>query len=182
MAHKGPSALRDLWSELDRSEQRIPLEVLTARLRQVEILEEDIRPYVRFGERTYLRNLVHSGPAYSALLLCWRLGQRSPIHDHRGSSCGVRVIRGTALETRFERSPHGFVYATGSRELPEGSVCGSQDGDMHQVSNLLAPGGDLITLHIYSPPLLVMGEYSLTEPAAREFHDPVVSLCDGAGI
>jgi cysteine dioxygenase len=115
-------------------------------------------------------------------VLCWRAGQRSPIHDHRGSSCGVKVIKGVATETFFDRTPHGHVYATGSRALNQGAVCGSQDDDLHQMSNLQAPGQDLITLHIYSPPLIVMGLYSLTETRVREFNDPVATLCDGAGI
>jgi hypothetical protein len=37
-------------------------------------------------------------------------------------------------------------------------------------------------LHIYSPPLLVMGQYSLTEPLVREFRDEVHAYTEGAGI
>src|SRR5205807_7632445 len=44
-------------------------------------------------------------------VLCWRNGQRSPIHDHRGSSCGVRVLRGTMTETQFAFAPNGHVKA-----------------------------------------------------------------------
>lgn len=177
-----PYCLKDFLHEMDRHAGRIPLDELTARLEQMDLSFEDIASCARFGADSYQRNLLHSGPAYSALVLCWRSGQRSPIHDHRGSSCGVRVIRGCATETFFDRSAHGHILATGSRELHEGGVCGSQDDDIHQVSNLMAPGQDLITLHVYSPPLLVMGLYSLTDTAVREFRDPVATLCDGAGI
>ena len=138
--------------------------------------------YALFSDKRYQRNLMQEGPSYQALVLCWRAGQRSPIHDHAGSSCGVRVIEGTAVETLFERTEAGHVYATGSRELTPGHCCVSADSDIHQLSNLQSDGRDLVTMHIYSPPLLVMGMYSLTETIVQRFEDPVVAFADGAGI
>src|SRR5439155_1043142 len=109
-----------------------------------------------FSAERYVRNRLHDGPAYQALVLCWRNGQRSPIHNHRGSRCGVKVLRGVAVETVFAPAPNGMVYATGSRELRTGHICASSDEDIHQISNLQGGGADLITLHLYSPPLLRM--------------------------
>jgi cysteine dioxygenase len=167
---------------LDRYAERIPLADLTRLLDGLAIDLSDVRESLGFGRQTYQRNLLHAGPAYHALVLCWRAGQRSPIHDHRGSSCGVRVIHGVATETTFDQTREGLVYATASRQLPQGTVCGSQDADIHQMSNLQPPGRDLVTLHIYSPPLLTMGKYSLTEPLVSEFTDPVVEFAHGGGI
>ncbi|MCC6360899.1 MAG: cysteine dioxygenase family protein [Phycisphaerales bacterium] len=177
-----PLTLADFLADLDQYTDRVPLAELTERLAALDITEADVRPFANFGPHTYQRNLMHSGPAYSALILCWRSGQRSPIHDHFGSSCGVKVIKGTARETYFDRTPHGYVYATSARDLPEGGVCGSQDDDMHEVANLQPPGRDLITLHVYSPPLTQMHTYSLDSTVRRLFNDPVHSVCDGAGI
>ncbi len=174
--------LSELFNELDGYTERVPLDLLVDRIRNIEVPMEEIRPHMQFGSTTYRRNLMHAGPGYHALILCWRAGQRSPIHDHRGSSCAVRVLVGTAVETRFERTADGYVYATGSRTLHEGEVCGSQDDDMHQMSNLQPVGQDLVTLHIYSPPLMKMGMYSLTDVAVGEFADPVCSFSDGGGI
>lgn len=174
--------LREFLTRLDEYRERIPLRELSRLLEGLEITLDDVRPWARFGRETYQRNLMHAGPAYQALVLCWRAGQRSPIHDHRGSSCGVRVIQGVATETIFGRTADGLVYPTTTRELPAGSVCASQDADTHQMSNLQPAGRDLITLHIYSPPLLRMQMYSLTSPAVSEFADPVVGFCDGGGI
>ena len=94
----------------------------------------------------------------------------------------MRVLRGVATETRFTLSPNGMILATNSRELAEGSVCASQDADIHQMSNLQAGGADLVTLHVYSPPLLRMGTYSLTDRSVGEFIDPIFENCHGAGI
>ena len=53
------------------------------------------------------------------------------------------------------------------------------DDDIHQVSNLQADNADLITLHIYTPPLLRMGVYSIHAPTRGE---EVWELIGGAGI
>src|SRR5437868_1674118 len=173
--------LEELFAYLDGLEGRAPLEELTAALRGLEIEWEDLAAHARFSPRTYSRNLVRGGQWYNVLVLCWRNGQRSPIHDHRGSSCGVRVLEGTMTETLFEFAPNGHVKATFSRDLLPGSVVGSEDTDLHQVSNLQAGAADLVTLHVYSPPLVLMGTYSLMERGRGE-EPMLVEFCDAAGI
>ena len=54
-------------------------------------------------DRSYQRNLVRAGERYHLWVLCWGNGQRSPIHDHTGSACAVRIIEGTATVTLFDR-------------------------------------------------------------------------------
>ncbi|HWL95291.1 MAG TPA: cysteine dioxygenase family protein [Phycisphaerae bacterium] len=174
--------LSDFLANMDRHPERVPLDELTAMLERLEISLDDVGEYVQYGPQTYRRNLMHAGPGYHALILCWKNGQRSPIHDHRGSSCGVRVLKGVATETYFERSANGPIYAVSSRELREGQVCGSQDSDIHQISNLQPGDAELVTLHVYSPPLIVMGTYSLDDASVGEFADPIFEFSHGAGI
>ena len=107
---------------------------------------------------------------------------RSPIHDHAGSTCGLRILRGTATETVFERSPSGLIKPACSKDYRQGDVSVSADNYIHQVSNLQAQGEDLVTLHVYSPPLLRMATYSLTEPTIGEFRPMVLEHVLGSGI
>lgn len=173
MAH----CLADLLTFLDSLEEPATLDRLQAELSELEIDLDDVRSHALFSERTYRRNLVRGGKWYHLLVLCWRNGQRSPIHDHRGSRCAVRVLHGVMTETLFDYAPTGQIKATFSRDVDAGSVIGSEDTDIHQVSNLQDGKADLVTLHLYSPPLLVMGTYSLTdglrgeEPMFLEFYD-----------
>ncbi len=175
------SKLEPLFQYLDALHGRASLADLVRQVDELDIDCDDVAAFIRFNERGYARNLMRSGPWYYALVLCWKNGQRSPIHDHAGSSCAVKVLRGTLTETLFDVAPNGHVKATFSRDVLPGTVIGSEDGDMHQVSNLQAGGADLVTLHIYSPPLLSMNTYSITdqtrgtEPMLQEF-------CDAAGI
>ncbi len=171
----------ELIDYLDGLRSRAPLDQLQAELADLDVGKEDFAPHVRFAPTTYRRNLVRGGSWYNLWILCWRNGQRSPIHDHCGSSCAVRVLDGVATETLFAFAPNGHVKATASRDLPPGAVVGSADNDLHQVSNLQAADADLVTLHIYSPPLVVMGTYSLTEHGRGE-EPMLVEFCDAAGI
>jgi cysteine dioxygenase len=154
---------------------------LTAALRDLRIDSADFADFVRFSDRHYMRNLMRAGPWYHAVVICWKNGQRSPIHNHAGSSCGVRVVRGTLTETRFEFAANGHVKAIGSRDSPAGSVLGSEDADIHQISNLQPGTADLVTLHVYTPPLLWMETYSLVD-RARGQEPMFIEFCDAAGI
>jgi cysteine dioxygenase len=173
--------LDDLVRYLERLRGRAPLEQLIAELDALDVDLGELTQHVRFSNRTYRRNLVRGSEWYNLWVLCWRNGQRSPIHDHRGSSCGVRVLQGTMTETLFEFAPNGHVKATFSRDLAPGGVVGSADTDLHQVSNLQANDADLVTLHVYSPPLVVMGTYSLTERGRGE-EPMLLEFSDAAGI
>jgi cysteine dioxygenase len=174
-------ALETLFQYLDDLQDRAPVRRLEDALIRAEIGCDDVAEQIRFWDRSYTRNLLRAGPWYHALVLCWKNGQRSPIHDHVGSSCAVRVLRGVATETKFEFAPSGDIYAVGSRNFLTGSVCGSADTDLHQVSNLQGGGADLVTLHIYSPPLIRMGTYSLTD-RSRASELMLQEFCDAAGI
>jgi cysteine dioxygenase len=175
-------SLSDFLAELDQLQQPPTLADLVGRMKRLAIGYSDIEHVAHFAADHYQRNLLHKGPHYHALVLCWQNGQRSPIHDHRGSACGVRVMQGVATETFFDRLPSGYIRAAGSRELHEGQICGSFDADIHQVSNLQAGSAKLITLHVYSPPLLNMRTYRIEDNRVSEFMDPILEFAYGAGI
>lgn len=166
-------AIRSAFVELDRHSDQLPLPVILDWLQEMPLTADVLANYLVFNPHRYVRNRLHNGPAYQALVLCWRNGQRSPIHNHRGSHCGVKVLRGVATETLFMRAPNGLVLPFSSRELPIGHTCASADEDVHQISNLQAGGADLVTLHLYSPPLLRMDMFSLESPAVNPFDDPI---------
>ena len=174
--------LEQWFVELDRYRGRIPLLVLTIGLKRLSVDLTAVHPFVQFSPERYRRNLMHEGPAYHVLVLCWRNGQRSPIHDHRDSACAVRVLRGEATETVFDMTEEGQVFPVRTRRLREGFMCATQDLDIHQLSNDQPDGSDLVTLRLYSPPLLTMGQYSLTDSRMCEFKDEVHVFAEGEGI
>jgi cysteine dioxygenase len=175
------SPLDTLFRYLDSLNGRAALPELLAHLDELDVDCDDVANFIRFSERTYRRNLLRSGPWYQAWVMCWRNGQRSPIHDHAGSSCGMRVLRGNLTETLFEFAPNRHIKPTFSRDFGPGGVLGSEDMGLHQVSNLQDGDADLVTLHVYSPPLLVMGTYTLTDRLRGE-EPMLMEFSDAAGI
>jgi cysteine dioxygenase len=173
----------NLFGLLSSYADQVPLDVLREWIEMASFDRTELQRYMHFSPERYQRNLMFNGPAFQALLLCWRNGQRSPIHDHVGSHCAVKVIEGIATETVFAQAPNGMIYATGSRLLRQGLITVTADSDMHQISNLQAGDADLITLHVYSPPLLVMNSYSLVDAKVTRFLDPINErFSSGAGI
>jgi cysteine dioxygenase len=175
-------SLNELLAQLDQLDRPPSIEDLVSRMECLSIDFADIEHAAHFADSHYQRNLLHNGAHYHALILCWKNGQRSPIHDHRGSACGVRIIEGVATETIFERMPSGYIRAERSRELFEGQVCGSFDADIHQISNIQPGNARLITLHVYSPPLINMRTYRIEDNRVSEYMDPILEFAHGAGI
>jgi len=176
------SKLSKLLHYLDNLTERAPIEELENRLRSLDLTVEDVAQYAQFDKAHYRRNQVRGTPWYHLLVICWKSGQRSPIHNHAESTCGLKVLRGIATETKFETTPSLLVKALSSRDLHEGHITASQDADIHQISNLQADGTDLITLHIYSPPLLRMKTYSLTDRTVGEYVPEIFEHGFGSGI
>lgn len=160
--------LRPLFEYLDGLRKPADLEMLRGLLKQLDVQRRDLAAVCIFRPERYQRNLVRATEFFELVCMCWASGQRTPIHDHAGSSCAFLVVEGTATESRFERTPSGLVCPVWTREREPGYICASTEADIHQVANAQPPGMDLITLHIYSPELRNFNVYSLDTPCASD--------------
>ncbi len=151
--------LARLIAYLDTVTGRVDLARLTELLNELSITRADIETACCFGARGYKRNTIASSAHYELLALCWRSGHCTPIHDHRGVSCAFRVVHGTGTEIRFQMTPAGMVCPVATIPMNPGYVCAAADEDIHQVANFQPPDEDLVTLHIYSPPISKMHTY-----------------------
>eukprot|EP00903_Cladosiphon_okamuranus_P016533 g15252.t1 len=113
-------------------------------------------------------------PGFELLLLCWRPGAASAIHDHPKAGCWVKVLKGEIRETRYSLAPNGSSSSSSSGgELPEGGGGGNEGGGrlvktstvtcnpgtvsyiedsmgLHKMENP-SPTEECISLHLYSP-------------------------------
>jgi cysteine dioxygenase len=152
-------SLKALAGELAALRQRPTLAQLDTWMREVQLERAELRPYVGFKEATYARHRVFINEFAELLVLCWRPGQRTPIHDHNGSYGSVRVLEGVMWETVFTlEETRGLVYER-AREWSPGFVTGADVPDIHQLGNPDVSGQDLITLHLYAPPLASLNIY-----------------------
>jgi len=148
-----PESLVPLVDFLDELQDRVPLRGLEQQLKKLDVNMNDLLPFMQFGETCYSRNLICQNTWYELLCICWKGGQKSLIHNHANSTCGLRIMSGQGVETTFEERPDGLVDPVEYRVLDVGQVCCTQDADIHQIANAHPEGDDLVTLHIYSPPL-----------------------------
>ena len=171
---RGYQQILELFDSWDARADAIPFGDLVVSLKGLELERADLAGALIFADRNYRRIAVRRRPHYEALVLCWKSGQRSPIHNHLGSSCVVRVVEGKATETQYVVSPCGRLVPQRSRMYAAGSVTGCRDEAIHQMANLEAPGQDLITLHVYSPPPSSWNYFKLNVTTLAD-HDMLLS-------
>jgi cysteine dioxygenase len=127
-------------------------ETILTLLQDSPVRPQDMIEACKFDHVRYARNVLAKSQWYELVVICWRSGQSSPIHDHLGTVCGVRVVDGIATETTYREVGGNRVHAVARREFGPGNVLISCDTDIHLITNEVADRG-LITLHLYSPAL-----------------------------
>lgn len=168
-----PAALAPILDYLHGLQhERADLAVLERLLVESRVTLADVRDYLVYQDDCYCRNLVAESPWFNMLVLCWKSGQRSPIHDHAASVCAFKVLTGVCSETVYAFSPCGQVVPVQTRDRRAGDIVASHDSETHQVSNLQPEGQCLVTLHIYSPPLKTMKVFSITGKTGGEWLAP----------
>ena len=156
------------------------LDQLDALLEKVQLTPEDLRPYRSFKAGNYARHRVFRNQHVELLVLCWRPGQRTPIHDHNGSHGAVRVCEGVMWETIFEQDAESKLRYKTARQWTTGGVTGAEVPDIHQLGNPDVSGQDMVTLHLYAPPLGVLNTYKVGSAEVGRYS--VDQFIDGAGI
>ena len=106
----------------------------------------------------YQTHVIHVEPggSFSIVLMVWRPGQVTPIHDHV-SWCVTGVLQGTEYEEIFAPGPGGqYLTEVIRRQNPPGTVAGfAPPGDIHRVRN--CGSGIAVSLHVYGANLAELG-------------------------
>jgi len=162
-------SFQDLAATLDEQKGVPSLAELYALVERTRISADDLQPYLGFKAGNYCRHRVMRNDFVEMLVLCWKPGQRTPIHDHNGSHGAVFVHEGIMWETTFNYdADRGLAYKA-HRELRNGGLTGSELPDIHQLGNPDVSGEDLITIHIYAPPLGVLKTYKLGSSTIEQY-------------
>lgn len=157
----GSLSFSALIEQLNNQTSPPSLEQISSWLASVEVVARDLQPYIGFKEGNYWRHRVCRNEAVEMLVICWRPGQKTPIHDHNGSHGVVRVQEGLMYETIFAFDSEKGLSCESSRDCPVGTITGADVPDIHQLGNPEHSGQDLITIHVYAPPLGVLKTYKV---------------------
>jgi len=109
-------------------------------------------------EKKYTRNLIATdNQTFTLMLLCWNPQKSSPVHDHAGSECFMRVVSGGLREVQFEwvdkqaESEEKRLKQTQATDLKPGDVAYINDKiGLHKVENPTEQPS--CSLHCYLPP------------------------------
>lgn len=163
-------------------------EELTQLISSYELCPKDWAKYVHYDSMQYTRNLIGIGSRkrFGLMILAWGPGQRSPIHDHDGSHCIMRVLKGTLIETLYNKEQQDELL-----ENDAGNTTSSEDGVIsyyrptretilssgqtayihdkigwHRVSNSSSEE-PAVSLHLYAPPIENCRTYCEVEGKVR---------------
>jgi cysteine dioxygenase len=150
--------------------------------------------YLNFSDRGYTRTQFYRGPRFEILVLCWKDGQASPIHDHSQSICSMAVVHGVCRATNYRprctpHPDHGETAAivpiepAGTEASCPGQVVTVESADIHQIVNQQGSGRDLVTIHFYLPPIDTMrvfdestGRCKTIRPETRQPKSPASGM------
>jgi len=150
-------------------------EGVLAYLRSHSVDIDSLDRYLYFSDQHYTRNLIQHTDLYDLIAICWEVGQRSPIHNHRDQRCWMAIAYGRVQVQNFrllskdpsrhycelEPSTHFIIDAGRPAEVdPEEPI--------HLVANPASFGSRAVTLHIYSRPFDTCEVYDLK---ARRYED-----------
>ena len=135
---------------LDGIEARPGLPELGDWLERLDLDVEDLREHLRTTSDGYQRNVLKHTEHYELVVICWRPGQETAIHDHTGSDCAYRVLEGDVKETLYHIDDDGFAHPVSERSHEVGTVIATAEDDVHSLFN--DGPADASNLHIYTPP------------------------------
>jgi predicted metal-dependent enzyme (double-stranded beta helix superfamily) len=95
MPDKRRLSITDLVDGLKRLENEpITRDRVTEFLTGVDVEDGSLRPFVTWSDKKYTRNLVYHDDLFEVMVLCWKSGQKTPIHTHNGQLGWTLVHRG----------------------------------------------------------------------------------------
>jgi len=105
-----------------------------------------------WSNESYTRNCIAENEKFELILLCWEKGQQTPIHNHGGEECWVKVIKGNFKETIFNLNEAGELKSIKSTMSKTGDVSYMIDFmGFHRLENCSENRG--VSLHLYAKPI-----------------------------
>lgn len=113
---------------------------------------EVFEPFCSWSGQSYTRNCIVENEKFELILICWEKGQITPIHDHGGEECWVKVIQGELKETIYNLDEAGELNAVKSTNAKTGDISYMIDFmGYHRLAN--GNDGRSMSLHLYAKPI-----------------------------
>lgn len=149
-------------------ESRFTHESVLDYLRNNVVEPPSLSQYLWISAEHYTRNLILKTSLFELIAICWDIGQKSPIHNHRDQRCWMAVPYGKLHVHNFEMIRKDCskrfceLRSSGQIELDAQHPAEVDPGEpIHQVVNLPQYNCRAVSLHIYSLPFDTCEVYDL---------------------
>jgi len=121
-------------------------------MRAMKISTSDFENYCSWSGESYTRNCILETEKFELILLCWEGGQITPIHDHGGEECWVKIIAGEFRETIYKKNDIGELNSINSTISKPNDISYMIDFmGFHSLENLSKKRS--MSLHLYAKPI-----------------------------
>ena len=132
-----------------------------------------LAPYTHFRDQFYTRNLIYRDDLFEVMAICWKTGQRTPIHSHNGQLGWMTIAQGEIAVHNYKylacncperQNVIGLDCLAGASHIElerlKTDVCSPTTGvstvdklqSIHQIENADRSKHGVISLHVYSLP------------------------------
>ena len=147
--HTLPASLQYIADALRRKKSLRPSEVARI-IKEADVKPEDLKPWARFDhpvQDSYGRELVIKGDHFEIMVMSWRPGDFSAIHDHGHTQWGAVQIFGPAEHATF-RVEDGYISTLARWTVKPGDIIGVGHSLVHQMGNPTS-NTFFLSLHVY---------------------------------
>jgi cysteine dioxygenase len=100
----------------------------------------------------YTRNCIFENEKFELILICWEANQSTPIHDHGGEECWVKIVDGSFKETIYKWDQNNKLVDIKSIISTTNDVTYMVDFmGFHRLENLSDKRS--LSLHLYAKPI-----------------------------
>ncbi len=121
-------------------------------IRSVKFKAATFEKYTSWSEECYTRNCIVDNEKFELILICWCAGHQTPIHDHGGEECWVKVIEGEFKETIYKQNGNKELNIVKSFISKSNDVTYMKDFmGFHKLESLSNKRS--MSLHLYAKPI-----------------------------
>lgn len=151
----------------------ITSDIVTGCVNATPVRAEALKPYIWWREEFYTRNLIYRDELFEVMTICWKPGQKTPIHTHNGQLGWMTVPQGEVVVENYHHEKCNAAENQnvvnidclgGATEIhleklgalhcndSSGVAIVSKTQSIHRIVNNDYAEAGCVSLHIYSKP------------------------------
>lgn len=147
-------------------------------IRDIDLPADAFDSYSSWSDDSYTRNCLADNEKFELILICWQEGQITPIHNHGGEECWVRIIKGEFKETIYTEDESGDLSVHKTILSKENDVTYMIDFmGVHSIANL--SNNKSMSLHLYAKPIR---SCKIFDEQSKKFVHKDLAYCTGPDL